>query len=86
VPRKRFSFLVLFFSLFTLFVRLKVFQYFASIKEGDESFMTPQDFMRSILPFNKLASDNAVEASVEKAVEISIALTNTHRSPPHLPT
>ena len=30
----------------------KVFGYFASVKQGDEQFMTPQDFLRAITPFN----------------------------------
>jgi Ca2+-binding EF-hand superfamily protein len=37
---------------------VQVFQYFASVKVGDEWFMTPRDFVRSITPFN-FRGDNA---------------------------
>jgi Ca2+-binding EF-hand superfamily protein len=40
------------------FFSAQVFQYFASIKVGDEWFMTPRDFVRSITPFN-FRGDNA---------------------------
>ncbi len=38
---------------------LQVFQYFASIQDGGEWYMTPRDFVRSITPFTSRGGDSA---------------------------
>ena len=51
-----FSFFFFFFFFLFLFVAnpfpfRQVFQYFASVKHGEESFMTAEDFVRAITPY-----------------------------------
>jgi Ca2+-binding EF-hand superfamily protein len=53
-----------------------VFQYFASIKDGDEWFMTAQDFLRSIMPFSKLAPGSEIDVPPSFAYVMSIADPN----------